>query len=195
MRGGRKGGGRKHGSRQPEQLAASIWLGGVVIPGNPIIYAKWPEKRNGGRNGKNGVSQPTNVKAVMVRQCRMCKGPPPTPNPKEPNPPERLGCVASGAATIGAIPTARATGPARTAARNRTDRHRIAKKKHSILLCPNSKGGAIIQPTAWRTVATNTVMMNRLMGESRQRLRDQLLRRLARAMRGGWKGGGRKHGS
>ena len=39
-----------------------------------------------------------------------------------------------------------------------------AKKKHSVLLCPNSKGGAIIQATAWRTVATNTVMMNRLMG-------------------------------
>jgi len=41
-----------------------------------------------------------------------------------------------------------------------------AKKKHSVLLCPNSKGGAIIRATAWRTVATNTVMMNRLMGEA-----------------------------
>ena len=47
----------------------------MVIRGDPIIYAKWPEKRNGGRNGKDGANQPTNVKAVMMRQCGMCKDP------------------------------------------------------------------------------------------------------------------------
>jgi hypothetical protein len=47
----------------------------MAIPGTSIIYAKWPEKRNGGRNGKKGAKQPTNVKAMMVRQCGMCKDP------------------------------------------------------------------------------------------------------------------------
>jgi len=48
----------------------------MAIPGTPTIHAKGPEKRNGGRNGKDGQSQPTNVKAVLVWQYGgMCKGP------------------------------------------------------------------------------------------------------------------------
>jgi hypothetical protein len=39
----------------------------VVKPRTPTIRAKGPEKRNGDRNGKGGASQPTNVKAVMMR--------------------------------------------------------------------------------------------------------------------------------
>jgi hypothetical protein len=40
------------------------------------------------------------------------------------------------------------------------------KKKHSVLLRPNSNGGARIHATAWRTVATSTVMINRLMANA-----------------------------
>src|ERR1041384_5341237 len=47
-----------------------------MLPGTPTSHAKGPEKRNGGGNGKNGASQPTNVKAVLVWQYGgMCKVP------------------------------------------------------------------------------------------------------------------------
>ena len=69
------GGRPEAGGVTAEPVRSSACLGRVVIPRTPTIYAKGPEKRNGGRNGKDGANHPTNAKAVMMRQCGMGKDP------------------------------------------------------------------------------------------------------------------------